>query len=121
MGAPSWGAREGMALIVTLRRTIGRLALLAGAGIVVYQGVYFKQHGLWRPFSLTLVVEGVMRLIGEVMVYLPFVAPEGVEMFLSFQASQLPGALFRLFHVVPLSAFLLALGYFFVKWEKYLG
>lgn len=108
-------------MIVTLRRTIGRFALFGGAGLLVYQVVQWKLQGLWKPFPLTVAVELIMHLIGEMMIYIPFVTPEGVDMFLTFHASQLPGLLFRLFQVIPLSGFLLVMGYFFVKWEKYLG
>ena len=108
-------------MIVTLRRTIGRLALLGGAGLLLYQLVHWKQHGTWVPYPLGLVPEGFMHVLGTVMSYLPFVTPEGVDMFLYFHTSQLPGPLFRFFDFIPLSGFCLVTGYFCLRWEKYLG
>ncbi|MBI3128777.1 MAG: hypothetical protein HYZ11_14325 [Candidatus Tectomicrobia bacterium] len=108
-------------MLTTLRKTIGRLALVGGAGLLVFQVVQWRQQGIWTAFPLGILLEGFMRLIGTLMGMLPFVTPEGVEMFLYFDISQLPGVLHRFFLVLPLSGFLLVLGYFCLRWEKYLG
>ena len=112
---------KGTAVLTTLRKTIGRLALFGGAGLLIFQVVKWKQQGVWPSYPLGILLDAFMHLIGAVMGFLPFVTPEGVEMFTYFQFSQLPGVLFRFFHVVPLAGFLLVLGYFCVRWEKYLG
>lgn len=110
-----------MTVVATLRKTAGRLSLLGGAGLLVFQLVHWKQQGAWKAYPLGLALEAFMHAVGTVMSFLPFATPEGVEMFLYFQASDLPGVLARFFSFVPLSGFCLAMGYFFVRWEKYLG
>ncbi|MEK6711242.1 MAG: hypothetical protein AABZ64_11770 [Nitrospinota bacterium] len=108
-------------MIKTLRLALGRLALLGGGGLLVYQVVLWLRSGVWRHFPLAIGVEAVVQFIGGLLAVLPMMTPEGVALFQLFQASDLPWFLPRLLRVIPMSGFFLVAGYFCVKWEKYVG
>jgi len=108
-------------VIATLRKSLGRASFLAGAGLLLYQIYLWRQNGKWTSYSLVVVLESFVHSWGYVMTYIPFSSPEGIEMVFLFKASHMPVLLFRFFDTVPLSGFLMVLGYFLVRWEKYLG
>jgi len=108
-------------VIAHWRRIIGRALLAGGLALVGYQILIWYRLGLWESFSLSVVVEGFAYFLGLLIWYFPFSSSEGVDMIMTFQVSQLPTLVYRFFETIPLSGFMMVLGYFLLKWEKYLG
>lgn len=108
-------------MIAHYRRILGRALLAGGFALISYQILIWYRVGLWERFSLSVVVEGSAYFLGLLIWYFPFSSSEGVDMIMTFQTSQLPSVVYRFFETIPLSGFMMVLGYFLVKWEKYLG
>lgn len=103
------------------RRRVGLLSFLSGILLFLYQVYLWRHFGEWMGFSLSIPVEGFTRLLGWFFSSVPFASSDGVDMLMSFHTSQLPLLAFRLLETIPLAAFLVGMGYFLLRWEKYLG
>lgn len=107
--------------IPCLRKRLGWTLFLGGAALLAYEIYIWRTIGLWSQFPLALAVEWVVHRIADVMEYVPVAKPQSVQSLALFSVSDLPSYLSRFFKIIPLSGFSLVLGYFFIRWEKYLG
>ncbi len=108
-------------IIAWIRKRLGWTLFLGGYALLAYEIYLWRKGGAWSQFPLSLVVEWVIHRGGEVIVYFPFVHPAGVEMWENFLISDFPYYAARFFRVIPISGSMLVVGYFFIRWEKYLG
>ena len=107
--------------IPLLRNRIGWTLFLGGAALVVYEIYIWLTMGFWRQYPLAFAVEWAVRGVADVMEYVPIFKSESVQSWAVFSVSDLPSYPSRFFKIVPLSGFSLVLGYFFMRWEKFLG
>ncbi len=108
-------------IIAWIRKRLGWTLFLGGYALFAYEVYLWRKGGTWTPFPLSLAVEWVIHRGAEVIEYAPFVHPTGVEMWENFRISDLPYYVARFFRVIPISGSMLVVGYFFIRWEKYLG
>ncbi len=107
--------------IAWIRNRLGWALFIGGYVLLAYEIYLWRKSGVWNQFPLSLAVEWSMHRSGEVLKLIPFIQPEGADMWANFLISDLPFFVERFFRVIPISGFSLVLGYFFIRWEKYLG
>ena len=108
-------------MIPWIRKRLGWTLFLGGYILLAYEIYLWRKSGVWGQFPLSLAVEWFMRRSGEVVAYVPFIHREGVDMWENFLISDLPYYVARFFRIIPISGTMLVIGYFFIRWEKYLG
>lgn len=108
-------------LIPWMRKRIGWTLFLGGYLLLAYEIYIWRAEGLWNLYPLALPLEWVVHNVSVLMESFPYAKDEGIEMWARFSVSDLPPYFSRFFKVVPVSAFSLVTGYFFIRWEKYLG
>ncbi len=104
-----------------IRKKMGSLLFFGGIALAGFQVYFWMREGVWSPYPLSGVVENAIRGTGGMMEDMPFVKAESAHLAANFEISDFPGYLRRFFETVPLSAFLVVTGHFFLKWSKYLG
>jgi hypothetical protein len=107
--------------IAWIRNRLGWTLFIGGYVLLAYEIYLWRKSGVWNQFPITLVIEWFIHSAGDVVEYVPFIHPDGVEMLRLFLISDLLLYLERFLRVIPISGFTLVLGYFFIRWEKYLG
>ncbi len=107
--------------IAWIRNRLGWTLFIGGYLILAYEIYLWWNSGFWNQFPISLVVEWSIHTSADVAEYVPFIHPDGVEMLRLFLVSDLPFYAARFFKVIPTSGFILVLGYFFIRWEKYFG
>ena len=107
--------------ILWIRKRLGWTLFLGGYVLLAYEIYLWRKSGAWNLYPLAFVLEWAIRTGGEMVRHVPFIHPEGVEMWESFLISDLPYYVERFFRIIPTSGLMLVTGYFFIRWEKYLG
>jgi len=104
-----------------VRKRLGWTLFIGGYVLIAYEIYLWRKSGVWNQFPFSLVIEWSIHRSAEVADYVPFVHPDGVELLANFLISDLPINAGHFFKIIPISGFSLVLGYFFIRWEKYLG
>ncbi len=102
-------------------KRIGLMMFLGGIVFVGYEAYLWWQGGAWNPYPLSILVVKAINGIGQALENMPFTSADSIHSITNFKISGFPVFAQRFFQSIPMSAFFVVAGSFFLKWEEYFG